>query len=53
MLFFVAITLEFSLSTYNVYEDDGSIQVLLVLSNPSSFEIIADVFSAGDSAIGE
>ena len=49
----VAITLEFSQPTYNVNENDGTIQLTLVLSNPSSFETIADVFSVSDSATGE
>ena len=49
----VAITLEFSQPTYKVNENDGTIQLMLILSNPSSFEIIADVFSVSDSATGE
>ena len=53
LLFYVAITVEFNQSTYRVTEDDGSIQILLVLSNPSSFVITADVFSTSDSATGE
>ena len=50
---YVAITVEFNQSTYRVNEDDGSIQILLVLSNPSSFVITADVFSTSDSATGK
>ena len=46
-------TVEFIQSTYRVNEDDGSIQIFLVLSNPSSFVITADVLSTSDSATGE
>ena len=46
-------TVEFNQSVYRVNEDDGSIQIFLVLSNPSSFVITADVLSTSDSATGE
>ena len=46
-------TVEFNQSIYRVNEDDGSIQIFLVLSNPSSFAITADVLSTSDSATGE
>ena len=49
----LVIIVEFDQSTYRVNEDDGSIQIFLVLSNPSSFVIIADVLSTSDSATGE
>ena len=53
IVLYVVITMEFNQSTYRVDEDDGSIQIFLVLSNPSSFVVTADVFSTSDSAIGE
>ena len=52
-VFYLVITVGFNQSTYRVNEDDGSIQIFLVLSNPSSFVITADVFSTSDSATGE
>ena len=52
-VFHLASTVEFNQSTYRVNEDDGSIQIFLVLSNPSSSVITADVLSTSDSATGE
>ena len=49
----VAITMEFNQSVYRVDEDGGSLLLTLVLSNPSSFIITADVFSTSESATGE
>ena len=40
-------------STYNVDEDDGSAQPVLVLSNPSSTDITISVFSTDGSATGK
>ena len=45
--------MEFNQSVYSVDEDGGSLQLMLVLSNPSSFEITADVISTSESATGE
>ena len=50
---YVAITMEFNQSVYSVDEDGGSLQLMLVLSNPSSFIITANVISTSESATGE
>ena len=50
---FLAITVMFSKTTYNVDEDDGPLQPGLVLSNPSSTDITVQVTSGGGLATGE
>ena len=45
--------MDFNQSTYRIDEDGGSLILSLVLSNPSSFTITADVFSTSESATGE
>ncbi|XP_065885723.1 hemicentin-1-like isoform X3 [Dysidea avara] len=47
-----AVTVSFEQSTYNVDEDDGPAQPVLVLSNPSSTNIIVQVFNIDGSATG-
>ena len=49
----VAVTVNFSRTTYNVDEDDGPAQPVLVLSNPSSTDITVQVFTTDGSATGE
>ena len=49
----VAATLSFEERTYNVSEADGSVQLVLVLSNPSSTAFTVEVFSADVSATGK
>jgi len=49
----VAPTVTFNQSTYNVDEDDGPLQPVLVLSNPSSTDITISVFSTDGSATGK
>ena len=51
--FNIAPTVNFNQSTYNVDEDDGPAQPVLVLSNPSSTDIIVSVFSTDGSATGK
>ena len=51
--FTIAPTTNFNQSTYNVNEDDGPAQPVLVLSNPSSTDITISVFSTDGSAIGK
>ena len=46
-------TVTFNQSTYNVDEDDGPAQLVLVLSNPSSTDITISVFSTDGSATGK
>jgi len=43
----------FSQSTYSVDEDDGPVQPVLVLSNPSSTDITVQVGSNDITATGE
>ena len=51
---FLATSLTFSKSTYNISENDGHIQPVLILSNPLSTNFTVQVFSSTDDpAIGE
>ena len=43
----------FNQSMYNVDEDDGPAQLILVLSNPSSSDITMQVVTEDGSATGE
>ena len=47
------ITVSFSQSTYSVNEDDGLVQPVLVLSNPSSTNITVQVRDTSNTATGE
>ena len=49
----VVISVSFNQSTYNVDENAGPAQPVLVLSNPSSTDITVQVFSANGTATGE
>lgn len=46
-------TVSFNQSMYSVDEDDGEIQVVLVLSNPSTADIIVQVVDNSSTAIGK
>ena len=50
---YLAPTVNFNQSAYNVDEDDGPVQLVLVLSNPSSTDITISVFSTDGSATGK
>ena len=50
--FLIVITITFNQSEYSVNEDIGSVQLVLVLSNPSSFVETVQVFSTDISATG-
>ena len=52
-LFCIDITVSFSLSAYTIDEDAGSVQPVLVLSNPSSTNITVQVISNDITATGE
>ena len=52
-ILYLAPTINFIQSTYNVDEYDGPAQPVLVLSNPSSTNITSSVFSTDGSATGE
>ena len=43
----------FKQSLFNIDEDTGSIQPVLILSNPSSTSIIVEVLNIDESATGE
>ena len=48
-----AITVRFSPSTYSVNEDDGLVQPVLVLSNPSSTDITVQVRANDNTTTGK
>ena len=50
---FLAITVTFSQLMYTVIENPGSAQSDLVFSNPSSTDIILEVYNTDVSATGE
>ena len=52
-LFLLAITVRFVQSTYSVNENDGPVQPVLVLSNPSANDTVVEVFNTDGSATGE
>ena len=52
-MFTIVPTVNFNQSTYNVDEDDGLAQPVLVLSNLSSTDITISVFSTDGSATGK
>ena len=49
----IDIILRFNQSVYNIDESDGPIQCALVLSNPSSYDIVIQVKDNEISATGE
>ena len=49
----LAITVMFTETTYSVNEGDGSAQIGLVLSNPSSTDTTVQVFNTDGSTTGE
>ena len=53
MYIFIGITVMFSETTYSVNEGDGSAQIGLVLSGPSSNATTVQVFNTDGSATGE
>ena len=53
LLYHTAPLVSFNQSTHNVDENDGPAQPVLVLSNPSSTDIIISVFSTDGSATGK
>ena len=52
-LFVIATIVMFNQSVYNVDEDTGPAQLILVLSNPSSSDITVQVVTEDGSATGE
>jgi len=51
--FTTAVTVSFSESTYNLNEDSGLVQPVLVLNNPSSTDNTMQVSTADGTATGE
>jgi len=51
-VFFVAITVNFSQLQYRVAEDSGNVQIELLFSNPSSFDIVVHVMWDDITATG-
>ena len=47
-----AATVVFSQSLYSIREDSGFMQLELLLSNPSSFNVAIELFSTNGSAAG-
>ena len=45
-------SVKFNQSTYSVDENGGSVQLVLVLSNPSSFDITIQLFNTDVTAFG-
>ena len=43
MIIFVVATVNFEQSTYNVHEPDGSVQPVIVFSNPLSTDVTVEV----------
>jgi len=53
LCFTTAVTVSFSQSTYNLNEDSGPAQPVLILSNPSSTDITVQVSTSDGTATGE
>ena len=53
IIFQIGCIASFNQSTYIFNEDDGPAQPVLVLSNPSSTDIVVEVLSDDNTAIGE
>ena len=53
IIVYVAITVMFDETTYNINEGDGPAQIKLVLSGPSSTATTVQVTNTGGSATGE
>ena len=51
--YLIAATVSFEQEAYNVNEDNGRVEPVLVLSNPSSSVITVQVFSIDGSATGK
>ena len=52
-ILYVAATVNFTQSVYNVNEGSGVVQVTLVLSNPSSVDITVEALNTDESATGD
>ena len=52
-MYSVDATISFEQSTYSIVEDGGPVQPVLVLSNPSSFDITVEVTDTSITATGK
>ena len=52
-LYQIDATVSFKQHIYNIKEDDERIEVVLILSNPSSTAITVEVFGTDESATGK
>ena len=50
--YLVGATVRFEQETYSVDESNKNVQPVLILSNPSSTDIIVEVFNTDESATG-
>ena len=53
LLFPTAATVRFEHQSYNVNEDAGKVEPMLILSNPSSTDLTVEVMITGGSATGK
>ena len=49
----LATTVKFNQSIYNINENSGPVQPVLVLSNPSSTNVTVEVFNTNITALGK
>ena len=50
---YVVAAVYFNQSTYYVDEDDGQVQAVLVLSNPSSTDLTVEIADSSNTAMGK
>ena len=53
VFYFLVATVSFNQSSYSVSEKDGQVQVMLVLSNPSSTDISIEIDNMNIAALGK
>ena len=53
VFYLLVATVSFDQSSYNVSEKDGQVQVMLVLSNPSSTDISIEIDNMNIAALGK
>ena len=52
IIYLTVATVSFNESAYSVNENEGSVQPVVVLSNPSSTDVIVQVTDEGNTATG-
>ena len=53
MFYSIVVTISFEQSAYSINESHGSLTAVLLLSNPSSFDITVQVTDTNNTATGE